>query len=67
MSKSYITVFGLDNLGYSDKFGVIVRGQEYTIDEADFTDQLFTLTRPEPLELPEPAQVEPEPKQGGNE
>lgn len=63
MSKSYITVFGLDNLGYSDKFGWIVRGQEYTIDEADFTDQLFTLTRPEPL--PEPAHSESE--QGGNE
>lgn len=36
-----ITVIGKGNLGFSPKFGEIVAGQEYTIEEEDFADQLF--------------------------
>lgn len=36
-----ITVTGKDNLGFSPKFGDIVKGQSYDIEEADFADQLF--------------------------
>jgi hypothetical protein len=38
-----ITVIGKDNLGYSPKFGEIVKGQQYQIEEEDFADQLFDL------------------------
>ncbi len=36
-----INVIGKGNLGFSPKFGEIVAGQEYTIEEEDFADQLF--------------------------
>jgi hypothetical protein len=42
-----ITVIGKANLGFSPKFGEIIAGQEYTIEEADFADQLFTRKPPE--------------------
>jgi len=41
-----ITVYGKDNLGLSLKFGEIRKGEEYTIDEKDFADQLFTREAP---------------------
>ena len=41
MSK--ITVTGKADLGFSPHFGCAInQGQEYSIEEADFTDQLFT-------------------------
>ena len=36
-----ITVTGKDDLGYSPKFGQIIKGQQYTINEEDFTPELF--------------------------
>lgn len=36
-----ITVTAKDDLGYSWKFGQIVKGQQYEIEADDFTDQLF--------------------------
>ena len=36
-----ITVTGKGDLGFSPKFGEIIEGQEYTIEEEDFADQLF--------------------------
>lgn len=36
-----ITVKAKDNLGFSPKFGEIVKGQEYTMEEEEFADQLF--------------------------
>ena len=36
-----ITVIGLANLGFSPKFGEIVKDQEYEIEADDFADQLF--------------------------
>lgn len=50
MSK--ITVIGKADLGRSHKFGPIVQGQQYIIDEADFTEQLFERL-PEPKPAPE--------------
>ena len=41
MSTELITVYGKDDLGYSPKFGPIVKGQEYSIHESDFSDVLF--------------------------
>jgi len=38
-----ITVTGLGNLGFSPKFGEILEGQEYTIEEEDFAPELFKL------------------------
>jgi len=36
-----ITVTAKDDLGFSPKFGQIVKGQTHEIDEEDFADQLF--------------------------
>lgn len=36
-----ITVIGKDDLGFSPKFGPIIKGQIYEIEESDFADQLF--------------------------
>jgi hypothetical protein len=41
-----ITVKGKADLGWSPKFGNIVAGQEYEIDEADFTAVLFVREPP---------------------
>lgn len=43
MANKLITVIGKDDLGFSWKFGQIIKGQEYSIDPEDFTDQLFVL------------------------
>ena len=43
MEPKQITVLGKDDLGLSWKFGWIIKGQEYSIAEEDFTDQLFIL------------------------
>lgn len=36
-----ITVTAKDNLGHSPKFGDIVKGQQYQIEETDFAIELF--------------------------
>ncbi len=36
-----ITVIGKGDLGYSPKFGPIVKDQQYTIEEEDFAPELF--------------------------
>lgn len=36
-----IVVIGRDDLGYSPKFGAIIKDQEYTIEEEDFAPELF--------------------------
>jgi hypothetical protein len=41
VAQKLITVIGKDDLGHSWKFGQIIKGQEYSIEEEDFTDQLF--------------------------
>lgn len=63
-----ITVIGKDDLGHSPKFGDIRKGQKYTIEETDFAPELFTppkgfdvspyLPQAEPVEQPEPTQVQ---------
>lgn len=45
MASATIVVIGKGNLGYSPKFGAIIKGQQYTIDKADFAPELFELKR----------------------
>jgi hypothetical protein len=40
-----IIVIGKGDLGYSPKFGAIIQGQEYTIEEEDFAPELFERKR----------------------
>lgn len=47
MLTTTITVIGKADLGFSWKFGQIIKGQEYAIAEEDFTPDLFVRQAPQ--------------------